>query len=45
MNRHVQTLRPIARKTLRPQMSAIENVLVVNSGSSSLKFTLYKIAT
>ena len=26
-------------------MSAIENVLVVNSGSSSLKFTLYKIAT
>ena len=29
---------------IRP-MSAIENVLVVNSGSSSLKFTLYKIAT
>ena len=26
-------------------MSAIENILVVNSGSSSLKFTLYKIAT
>ena len=24
-------------------MSAIENVLVVNSGSSSLKFTLYRI--